>query len=257
MKPAGAPDPIGAADLAGARALVTGAAGAIGRRIAHDLRRAGALVHGCDRTMPAAPDEDFEAFAAIDLATPGTVSPALDRSMPAGPFDVLVNCAGVRDVAPLDRVGLDAWQRALDVNLTGTFLASQWCAGRARAAGRAMAITNIASTAGLVGIPDRAAYVAAKHGVVGLTKQMAVELAPAGIRVNAVAPGVIRTPMTEAYFDDADVVARLRLSHPLGLVGTVEDVSAAVVFLSSDKARYVTGAVLCVDGGFAAGRPIS
>ncbi len=116
------------------------------------------------------------------------------------------------------------------------------------------AIVNIASTSGLLASENRAAYVASKHGVVGLTKQLALDLGPLGIRVNAVAPGVVRTPMTEAYFEDPVAVEKLNSVYPLGRPAEPEEVAEAVVFLASDAARYVTGAILPVDGGYTAGR---
>jgi len=105
-------------------------------------------------------------------------------------------------------------------------------------------------------MPQRAAYASSKHGVIGLTKQMAVELGPHKIRINVVAPGVVRTELTERYFDDPKVVESLRISHPLGHTGETSDVSAAILFLASQDASYITGAVLSVDGGFIAGKPL-
>ena len=112
----------------------------------------------------------------------------------------------------------------------------------------------MAPTSGLLAAEQRAAYVASKHGVVGLTWQLSLELAPVGIRVNAVAPGVVRTPMTARYFDDPAMLERLRNAYPLGRAAEAEEVAEVILFLASDRARYVTGAVVPVDGGYTAGR---
>ena len=168
--------------------------------------------------------------------------------------DVLVNSAGMREFAdPLEITEAD-WARVLTVNLSGTFHVAQGVARRLKTAGKTGAIVNVASTSGLVASENRAAYVSAKHGVVGLTKQLALDLGPVGIRVNAVAPGVIRTPMTELYFSDPDMIERLRRAYPLGRAGAPEEVAEVIAFLASERARYVTGTVVPVDGGYTAGR---
>ncbi len=114
------------------------------------------------------------------------------------------------------------------------------------------AIVNLASVGGLIGLSHRPAYTAAKHGIVGLTKSLARDLAPAGIRVNALCPGVIRTPMTEQYFSDESFEQELAVSVPLGRYGEVGDVAQAALYLASDGAAYVTGVALPVDGGWLA-----
>lgn len=247
----------------GRSVLVTGGASGIGAAAGRLFAQAGARVALGDVAV-----EPARALAG-ELAAAGAdaIALALEVTQPAsvhafvsgvrdrfGRVDCLVNCAGIREIVPAVELSMDDWTRVLAVNLTGTFLASQAFARVLIADRQAGSIVNIASTAGLLGLPRRAAYVASKHGVIGLTRQMAVEWGEHGIRVNAVAPGVVRTAMTEAYFADEEFARRIDQSHPLGRHGKPEEIARAIVFLSSAESAFTTGAVLSVDGGFAAGR---
>lgn len=140
------------------------------------------------------------------------------------------------------------------INLDGTFFILRAFVRQALAAGRSGAIVNLASVAGLLAIPDRPAYISSKHAVVGLTREMALEFGAAGIRVNAVAPGVIRSPMTAQHFEDPDRAERIRRAYVLGRAGEMSEVAGAIAFLCSDDAAFITGAVLIVDGGYSAGK---
>src|SRR5918994_4734308 len=176
--------------------LATGAASGIGREIAGRFAREGARVTGFDRAG--------DAVIRGDVRSPADVKRAVDRVLAAeGRIDVLVNSAGVREIGGVYTMASDEWDNVIAVNLSGTFYCCQAVAGVMREAGGG-AIVNIASVGGLIGLTRRPAYTAAKHGVVGLTKSLARDLGPAGIRVNAICPGLIRTPLTEQYFvDDA------------------------------------------------------
>lgn len=167
----------------------------------------------------------------------------------------LVNSAGIRGVGSVLDFEPAAWRRVLEVNLDGTFHACQAFARALRDAGSPGAIVNITSGAGIVGIPNRLGYSASKFAVSGITKSMSLEVASLGIRVNAVAPGMIRTPMTAGMFQDADNVRKIRAAHPIGREGEPEDVAAAICFLLSDDAAFITGVVLPVDGGNTVGIP--
>lgn len=252
-------------DLGGKVALVTGAARGIGRGIADRFAAEGASVVYTDIDGPAA-----EAAAAatghtalaLDVTDEAQVAEAigavLDRH---GRLDILVNNAGIgtgpEERAGIDRVTTAQWERVLKVDLTGVFLMSR--AGAApmirQRSGR---IVNIASVVGLVPLRLQSAYVAAKAGVVNLTKSMALELAPHGILVNAVAPGSTETDAWRDWIDDAasaqqSLYARL-LSHiPLGRPAKPEEIAHAALFLVAPSNSYVTGHVLTVDGGWTAG----
>jgi NAD(P)-dependent dehydrogenase (short-subunit alcohol dehydrogenase family) len=252
--------------LAGRRALVTGAGRGIGRAVALDLARAGVALALSARTraeLDAVADEarglGVSALArTADVSRPDEVR-ELFRAARAelGPIDVLVNGAGVAPSAPLVKTSEELWRAAIETNLCGTF----YCMREAlpemleRGFGR---VVNLASIAGKTGYPYISAYAASKHGVLGLTRCAALEAAPRGVTVNAVCPGYVDTPMTDASV--ARIVektglaageARRRLEEmsPQKRLMTVEEVSALVLFLCSDAARGITGQALSVDGG--------
>jgi len=179
------------------------------------------------------------------------IAEAADRF---GGLDILVNCAGVRGVGSVMEVDAEQWRRVHAVNLEGTLYPSQSFAKLASKIGKPGAIVNISSMAGIMGIPNRASYVSSKHAIVGLTREMAMEAGPLGIRVNAVAPGMIRTPMTEVMFTDPEGERRISAVHPVGRAGRPEEVAAVILFLASDAASFVTGVILPVDGGYSAGK---
>jgi len=145
----------------------------------------------------------------------------------------------------------DEWDNVIAVNLSGTFYCCQAAARHMRERGGG-AIVNLSSVGGLIGLARRPAYTAAKHGVVGLTKSLARDLGPAGIRVNAICPGLIRTPLTEQYFADDAFEEGLRTVVPQGRVGLADDVADAALYLASDQSAYVNGIALTVDGGWLA-----
>jgi NAD(P)-dependent dehydrogenase (short-subunit alcohol dehydrogenase family) len=231
--------------LAGRRALVTGGRSGIGAATCEQLAAAGAgvvtldLVAGADVVADVRDAEAVE--AAVDKAT----------ELLGGPPDLLVASAGIYRIAGLLELTPEAWDETVETNLRGVFLSGTAVARRLVAVGAPGAIVNLSSIAALVGDADEpsAHYGAAKAGVVSLTRQMAIELAPHGIRVNCVCPGMIDTPMLRVM-DDAERGARvLRDSVPLRRLGTAAEVASVIVFLASDEASYVTGAAVPIDGG--------
>lgn len=168
----------------------------------------------------------------------------------------LVNSAGLREICSIDGLTLSLWEEIFAVNVTATFVASQAFCNRVIRYGRAASVVNIASVSGLLGEPQRTAYVSSKHAVLGLTKQLAIEYGNANIRVNAVAPGVIRTQLTEAYFHDPSQLRRIDTGQFIQQYGTPDDVAHAVGFLLSNQSRFMTGSTLVIDGGWCAGKSL-
>lgn len=236
-------------------ALVTGAARGIGRAIAVQLAADGADVALCDvkaewleETASAVRELGRRAECyAMDVADGAAVGAAVARAAADfGRLDILVNNAGITRDTLLIRMSEEDWDRVLDINLKGAFLVTK-AAAKLMMKQRAGAIVNIASVVGLMGNAGQANYTASKAGLIALTKTAAKELGSRNIRVNAVAPGFIRTAMTD-QLSEAAKDAMLRLV-PLGRPGEPEDVARAVAFLASDNAAYVNGQVLTVCGG--------
>ncbi|GAB6902231.1 SDR family NAD(P)-dependent oxidoreductase [Kineosporia succinea] len=245
-------------------AYVTGASSGIGRgaavRLAEDGYRVVLLGRSQERLADAAaecgPDAYYAAFDA-------TSAEAVDRELPSlleqyGAPDVVVHAAGQTVVGALDQLTPQQWHQQMDVNLTSIYLLNRhlWPAQVAAGGG---SVVLIASTASFAAFPQDAAYVASKGAVLALTKAMALDGAPAGIRVNAVCPGFILTPNLQGYFDAQDDPAAASggaaAAAPLGRMGTPADVAGAIAFLASPASSFVTGTSLLVDGGLMARVP--
>ena len=249
------------ARFANRTAVVTGGASGIGAATVRGFHAEGASVVIIDADEEAAKrlatelGTDRALALTVDVSDPAKVQACIDDAeVRFGKLDVLVNSAGIRDTHSVLDLPSDRWRRVMGVNIDGVFNVSQAFVRKACAAERPAAIVNVTSTAGLIGIPNRSVYVASKHAVVGLTREMAIEFAGRGIRVNAVAPGMILTPMTESYFADPADAERIRHSMPLGREGRPEEIAAVILFLASDDASFVTGAIIPADGGFTAGK---
>jgi NAD(P)-dependent dehydrogenase (short-subunit alcohol dehydrogenase family) len=241
--------------LSGKSALVTGVSSGIGAACARRFVQEGARVTGLDLGKPP-PDLALVSFHEADVRDEAQVKAAVAGAAGAlGGIDVLVNAAGVAGGGPAHLCDLAEWRRVLDVNLTGTFLVSKHALAPmlARKAG---SIVNLASVEGLEGGEGMSAYNASKGGVVLLTRNMALDYGAFGIRVNAICPGFIRTPMTAPLQDPnlAEVKQRIEAAHALGRLGEPEEVANVALFLASDEASFVSGGSLTVDGGFNAGK---
>jgi NAD(P)-dependent dehydrogenase (short-subunit alcohol dehydrogenase family) len=253
--------------LAGKRAVVTGAGTGIGLATARLFAVQGARVLLHSRTegnaaravrevLAAAPDGQVEALHGPleDRAAGDEVATAVaDRF---GGLDVLVNNAAIDNFEPLHEIDDETWRRVLDLNLDAVFVLTRALLPELRSSG-AGSIVNVASAAALVGTPGMPAYTASKGALVSLTRQLAIEYAPDGLRANSICPGSIDTPMfRESLGDRGDperAYAERVAKHPLGRIGTPEDVAFAAVYLASDESSFVTGANLAVDGGLIAG----
>ena len=243
--------PSWARGLEGQTAVVTGASRGIGRAVALSLADAGAHVLAVARGAA-----ELDALAAehprVEPWVADAADPAFHAALAAREIDILVNNAGTNRPLPMVEVPVETLDLMLNLNVRAAYLVAQGAVRSMLAHGRGGAIVNITSQMGHVGSPQRTVYCMTKHALEGLTKAMAVELAPAGIRVNSVAPTFIETPMTAAGLADPAFRRFVLDMIPLGKVGTPEDVAAAVLYLVSPAAGMVTGASLLVDGGWTA-----
>ena len=245
-------------DLSGRRALVTGASRGIGLAIARGLARQGAAVIVTGRkqeTLNAAAlqlrADGGKAEAIVchqgDPAAIKSLFEQIDKS--EAPADIVVINAATNPVmGPLLETDLGAWQKIVDVNLTGSLVTAQQ-AGRRMASRKRGSIIFISSIAGLDPMPAIPAYSISKAGLIGMTKALAKELGPAGVRVNAIAPGLIETKFSAALFQDRGAYQQMVAQTPLGRHGQPDDIVGTAVFLASEASAYMTGQVLVVDGG--------
>jgi NAD(P)-dependent dehydrogenase (short-subunit alcohol dehydrogenase family) len=251
----------------GRTALVTGAASGIGRATVERLLSEGATVVGTDVQAesdggPAGRREGYR-FLTADVRDEAAMAAAVAEAVDAGGrLDGVVNAAGVAGAGPVHLLDLAEWDRVVSINLTGTFVVAkvalaQMLAQDPRPNGQRGAVVTIASIEGLEGTAGGSCYNASKGGVVLLTRNMAIDYGPSGIRVNAVCPGFVDTPMTGLIFgmDGMEAVADgYRDEHALRRIGQADEIAAATAYLLSDDASFVSGAAIPVDGGYTAGR---
>ncbi len=251
-------------DLDGRKALVTGASRGIGEAIAIGLARFGADVAVSARDVSRLADvaAEIEGFGrkAVPVAMDATDVGAIRQGVTEAAavldgLDLLVNNAGMEEVCAALDVEEGLWDRIVETNLKGSFFTAQAAARVMREAesGRqGGTILNVCSLTSAVGVPSAAPYGASKAGLLGLTRALATEWAPLGIRVNAIGPGYFRTALTETFYADAAWQQAMLAKIPAGRFGDLRDLVGVSVFLSSDAARYVTGQIVYVDGGYIA-----
>jgi meso-butanediol dehydrogenase / (S,S)-butanediol dehydrogenase / diacetyl reductase len=240
--------------IEGKVALITGAASGLGLATAERFAKEGGVVVGADVTADA--KSEASGVRELDVRDEGAVSALVDAIVAEhGRLDVVVNYAGVAGGGPVHMVDAADWDRVLDVNLKGTFLVNKH-ALRPMLQQKSGSIVNIASVEGLQGTEGGSSYNASKGAVVVLTKNMAIDYGRVGIRVNAICPGFIDTPMFRAVMGSEHMTKfrdEYRDDHMLGRFGRPEEIAAAALFLASDDASFVTGVALPVDGGYLAG----
>ena len=250
------------ARLAGKIALVTGGRGGIGRAICDRFTREGATVFAADLSAAGSLDSGDDgggadvSFVKLDVTDENSVKDALavvDDNQ--GRLDVLVNAAGIEIEQTIEETSLDDWNRIFAINVTGTFLISKYALPLLRKSAGG-SIVNFGSYDGFIADPGLAAYCATKGAVHALTRAMACDHGPEGIRVNAVCPGFIDTPMLQSFFRDSGNIESLQQAvrdvHPTRTYGTPEDIANLVLWLASDEARYASGQLWVMDGGLTA-----
>jgi NAD(P)-dependent dehydrogenase (short-subunit alcohol dehydrogenase family) len=252
-----------AAELEGGVALVTGGTSGIGREAAVLFAKAGAKVVIAGR-REAEGKESIELVRAVggdglfvqaDVSKASEVSTLIQKAVEKfGRLDIAFNNAGIEGVwVPIVRQSEEDWDRTIAINLKGVWLCLKYEIRQMLKQGGGGAIVNMASVTGLIGSAGAAAYSASKHGVIGLTKTAALENAKSGIRINAVCPAVIETPMGERLFGAPQVHKYVLGCHPIGRLGRPVEIAQAVLWMCSERASFMTGQSLVLDGGFLAG----
>ena len=248
--------------LDGKVALVTGGRGGIGRAIVARFLHEGAMVYAGDLAESGSlvADGGEGEFLRLDVSSETEVVAAMDRvRADHGKLDILVNAAGIEIEKTIEDTSLDEWNQSFAVNATGTFLTSKYALPLMRAAataGASASLINFGSYDGFIADPGLAAYCATKGAVHALTRAMACDHGPEGIRVNAICPGYVDTPMLQSFFQDAGNIETLKQAvrdvHPMRTYGTPEDIANLVNWLASDEARYASGQLWVIDGGLSA-----
>lgn len=229
--------------------LITGSSSGIGAAIAQDLLSQGWEVDGMD-CLPSQVS-DVSAYS-IDLNQLDSVS-YFANHLPKD-YDAFIHSAGIREICHPCDLSREEWDKVMNVNVNSAFILAQGLIKQATARHKPLSIVNIASISGLQAEPNRAAYVTSKFALIGLTKQLAYQFGSIGIRANAIAPGVVETPLTAQYFDDPRMVEKLKRNIPLGRWGSIQDILPLIQLCLTNT--YLNGSVLVCDGGWTAGKDL-
>ncbi len=235
--------------------IVTGASGGIGSAIVKSFLKNDFLVVGIDRVKCDLTHQNYQHIE-CDLTNLEKLKYTINDVF-FTENNVLINCAGIREICSIGDLSIEKWHEVFTINVTTVFVAAQAFAEKIKSlALNKGCIINIASVSGILGEPDRTAYVSSKHALIGLTKQLAIEYGKFGIRANAIAPGVIRTPLTEGYYDDVEQMEKIVSGQFMDYLATPDDIAPLASFLASDASRFMTGSIIAVDGGWTSGKCI-
>ena len=243
--------------------IITGAAGGIGRQTALSFAKEGANVAVSDLDFDQAKRVADEITSAGGTAEPfkldvtdqnETIEVMKNAYDHFGSLDIAFCNAGIREIVSPIELSIEEWRKVIDINVTGVFITAQTFAKKCIENKVKGNIVITSSTLSITSAPNRCAYTASKHATAGMTKQLAMDLAKYDIRVNAVGPGVIRTPLTERYFQDEEASQKVRNLHAMKRWGEPNEISSAVLYLASEEASFCTGTNLIVDGGWTAGK---
>lgn len=228
--------------------LITGGASGIGKSFVEYL------VHQHDLTVLDKDICDIQGVNSIPIELTSHAAVEAFFTHSHNTYDALINAAGIREILPPHELEIEEWEKVQKINVTVPFLLSKYLIKQALDKNKKLSIINIASVSGLMGEPNRAAYVASKHALIGLTKQLAFQYGKEGIRVNAIAPGIIETPLTQAYFNDSSMVNLIKQNTPIAHWGYPEHLHGLLEICLTNS--YLTGSVLVCDGGWSCGKTL-
>ena len=243
--------------------FITGAAGGIGRQTGLSFAKEGAniVVTDLDYDMAKRVSDEIQSAGGssepfkLDVTKQDETIETMNNAYKHfGSLDVAFCNAGIREIVSPIELSIEEWRKVIDINVTGVFITAQTFAKHCIDNKTKGNIVITSSTLSITSAPNRCAYTASKHATAGMTKQLAMDLAKYDIRVNAVGPGVIRTPLTERYFQDEDASQKVRNLHAMKRWGEPNEISSAVLYLASEEASFCTGTNLIVDGGWTAGK---
>lgn len=236
--------------------IVTGASGGIGSEIAQLFLLEGYEVIGIDKHSNDVISNERYTHFNCDVRDYKELQSIIEK-IECREINALINCVGIREICSISDLSIEQWEEVMAINVSSVFVSSKAFAEKIKLFPKSTgSIVTIASVSGLLGEPQRTAYVTSKHAVIGLTKQLAIEYGKYGIRANTVAPGVVRTSLTEHYYKDAEQLKKIASGQFIDYFATPEDIGPLVLFLTSEHSKFITGATMVADGGWSAGKMI-